>query len=215
MGSVVVHKDGFDITLPPAIDPTEQKRRRRNVQSHQAILQATLDLVNEIGYGRLTIEGIAAKAGVGKTTIYRWWRSKGELVIEALADVLTAKPIASSGDTRQDLLGIVEQAITLYGKETGSRTIIAGLIGDMHHNPELAAILREQFVQPRRNNNRELITRAIEHGDLPADTDIELLIDCLVAPIAYRALVTDQPVTPDLAAAIVDQILEPGPRSPK
>lgn len=202
------------IPLPPAIDPVEQKLRRRNVQSHQAILQATLDLVTEIGYNRLTIEGIAAKAGVGKTTIYRWWRSKGELVIEALADVLTAKPVVPSGDTRTDLTGIVDQAITLYSDDTGARSVIAGLISDMHHNPELAATLQEQFIEPRRANNRDLITSAIERGDLPVDTDIGLLIDRLVAPIAYRALITGQSITPNLAATTVDQILGPNPPSP-
>ena len=207
-------KNDANMPCPPAIDPVQQKVRRRNVQSHQAILQATLDLVNEVGYNRLTIEGIAAKAGVGKTTIYRWWRSKGELVIEALAEILTAKPVVPSGNTRTDLTGIAEQAITLYSDETGAQTIIAGLISDMHHNPELAATLREQFIEPRRADNRDLITSAIERGDLPADTDIGLLIDRLVAPIAYRALVTGAPITPNLAATIVNQILEPKPPSP-
>ena len=200
--------------LPPAIDPITQKVRRRNVRSHEAILRATLDLVNEAGYNRLTIEGIAARAGVGKTTIYRWWQSKGELVIEALADVLTAEPVVPSGDTRKDLTGIVEQAMVLYREETGALTIIAGLISDMHHNAELASTLRAQFIEPRRANNRDLILEAIQRNDLPVDTDIELLIDRLVAPVAYRALVTGMPIDPDLAITVVDQILgsdRPGP----
>ena len=177
------------------------------MKSHQAILEATVDLVHEIGYDRLTIEGIAARAGVGKSTIYRWWNSKGELVIEALAEILTATPVPDSGDTRRDLHAIVEQAIALYSDDTGARTIIAGLISDMNHNPDLATTLREQFIEPRRADNQEAVTRAIERGDLPTDTDIELLIDLLVAPIAYRALITDTPITPDVVIQLVDTVL--------
>ena len=206
-----MHEEPTPPPMPPAIDPAQQAARRRNVQSHQAILEATIDLVHEIGYDRLTIEGIAARAGVGKSTIYRWWNSKGELVIEALAEILTAPPIADSGDTRRDLVAIVEQAMTLYSDDVGARTIIAGLVSDMNHNPDLATTLREQFIEPRRADNRQAIARAIERGDLPTDTDLELLIDRLVAPIAYRALVTGAPTTPDTATQLVNQILGPTP----
>ena len=193
--------------VAPAAAGAVPREDRRNPQSHQAILQATLDLVQDIGYTRLTIEGIAAKAGVGKSTIYRWWRSKGELVIEALANILEAEPLPDSGDTRTDLIAIVHQGIALYSDETGARTIIAGLVGDIHHDPELATALRKRFIHPRRTSNRMAITRAIERGDLPAGTDIELLIDSLVAPISYRALITDAPMTPDIATKLVDQVL--------
>lgn len=193
--------------LPPAIDPAQQAARRRNVKSHRAILEATLDLVHEIGYERLTIEGIAARAGVGKSTIYRWWNSKGELVLEALAGILTAPPVPDSGDTRRDLTAIVEQAMILYSNDGDARTIIAGLVSEMNHNPDLADTLREQFIEPRRADNRETLTRAIERGDLPANTDIELLIDVLVSPVSYRALVTGAPIPPGFAEQVVDRIL--------
>jgi AcrR family transcriptional regulator len=196
-------------SLPPVGDPEATAVRRRNVKSHHAILRATRELVREAGYARLTIEGIAARAGVGKSTIYRWWRSIGELVVEALAEVLEARPTPDSGDTRQDLTAIVHQAMALYDEETGTRAIIAGLVADMHHNPDLAAALRERLIRPRRAGNREAIERAIARGDLPAGTDIELVIDVLVAPIAYRALITDAPITDELAIQLVDQVLGP------
>jgi AcrR family transcriptional regulator len=195
--------------LPPVGDPEATAVRRRNVKSHQAILRATRELVRDTGYERLTIEGIAAKAGVGKSTIYRWWRSKGELVVEALAEILEAPPLPDSGDTRQDLTAIVHQAMAQYDDDTGARAVIAGLVSDMHHNPDLAKALRERLIRPRRAGNREAIERAIARGDLPAGTDIELAIDVLVAPIAYRALITDAPITGDLAVQLVDQILGP------
>lgn len=193
--------------LPPSIDPVRRAVRRRNVKSHHAILDATLELVHEIGYDRLSIEGIAARAGVGKSTVYRWWNSKAELVVEALAEVLTAQPVPDSGDTRRDLTGIVEQTITLYSQDTGARGIIAGLVSDMTHNADLAATLREQFIEPRRAGNRAAVTRAIDRGDLPGDTDIELLIDRLVAPIAYRALITGAPLGPGIATELVSHVL--------
>jgi AcrR family transcriptional regulator len=195
--------------LPPVGDPEATAVRRRNVKSHHAILRATRELVREAGYARLTIEGIAAKAGVGKSTIYRWWRSKGELVVEALAEVLEARPTPDSGDTRQDLTAIVHQAMALYDEETGTRAIIAGLVSDMHHNPDFAEALRKRLIRPRRTGNREAIERAIARGDLAADTDVELLIDLLAAPIAYRALITDAPITDDLANELVDRVLGP------
>ncbi len=193
--------------LPRAIEPTRHAAGRRNVKSHHAILDATLELVHEVGYDRLSIEGIAARAGVGKSTVYRWWNSKGELVVEALAEVLTAQPVPDSGDTRRDLTGIVEQALSLYSQDTGARSIIAGLVSDMNHNADLAATLREQFIEPRRAGNRAAVTRAIERGDLPVDTDTELLIDRLVAPIAYRALITGAPLEPGIATELVDCVL--------
>lgn len=199
-------EDGM-VILPPAIEPTRHAARRRNVKSHHAILEATLDRVQEVGYNRLSIEGIAARAGVGKSTVYRWWNSKGELVLEALAEVLTPSPVPDSGDTRRDLTGIVEQAMRLYSQDTGARSIIAGLVSDMNHNADLADTLREQFIEPRRADNRAAVTRAIDRGDLPGDTDIELLIDSLVAPIAYRALITGAPLEPRIATQLVDQIL--------
>ena len=195
--------------LPPVGDPEATAVRRRNVKSHEAILHATRELVGESGYGSLTIEGIAARAGVGKSTIYRWWRSKGELVAEALAEILEARPIPDSGDTRQDLTAIVHQAMVLYEEETGARAIIVGLVSDMHHNPELAEALLERLIRPRRAGNREVVKHAMARGDLPADTDVELLIDVLVAPIAYRALITDAPITDGLATQLVDRLLGP------
>ena len=79
----------------------------------------------------------------------------------------------------------------------------------MHHNPELAEALLERLIRPRRAGNREVIKRAMARGDLPADTDVELLIDVLVAPVAYRALITDAPITDDLATQLVDRLLGP------
>jgi AcrR family transcriptional regulator len=199
----------------PASQSTDQSPpttdRRRDPRSHQAILQATLDQVQDVGYARLTIEGIAAEAGVGKSTVYRWWRSKAELVLDALADILEAPPVLDTGDTRSDLMGIVHQAVTLYSDETGARTVIAGLISDMNHDPRIATALRDRFIHPRRAGNREVVARAIERGELPADTDIELVIDILVAPISYRAIVTGTPTPSDIATKLVDQILDSEP----
>jgi AcrR family transcriptional regulator len=183
-------------------------QRRRDPGSHQAILQAALALVRETGYTRLTIEGIAAKAGVGKSTIYRWWTSKGDLVVEALTDILEPGEGPDTGQTRSDLIAIVQGIVDLYSDETAAQPIIAGLVSDMSHDPELAAALRERFVEPRRGHGRQAIARAIERGDLSPDVDIELILDVLVAPVFYRALVTGAPIEADLAATLVDLALK-------
>jgi len=188
-------------------DPTAGSGRRRDPRSHQAILDATLDLVEDVGYARLTIEGIAARAGVGKSTIYRWWSSKGALVIEALGEVLDPPPVPLTGDTRSELSGIVAQAMRLYSDETGARTIIAGLVADMHHDEDLRDALLDRFIRPRRAGNRVIVERAIARGDLPDGTDVELVIDRLVAPVSYRALVTWGEIGDDLPGALVDAVL--------
>ncbi len=189
------------------ISISDVPQRRRDPGSHQAILRAALTLVRETGYTRLTIEGIAAKAGVGKSTIYRWWTSKGDLVLEALAVVLEPGEGPDTGETRSDLIAIVQGFIDLYSDEAAAQPIIAGLVSDMSHDPDLAAALRKRFVDPRRVHGRQAITRGIQRGDLPPDADIELVLDVLVSPIFYRTLVTGAPIEADLATKLVDLVL--------
>lgn len=196
-----------DECLETAPIPQEQSDRRRDPDAHQAILDAALELARDVGYSQVTIEAIAAAAGVGKSTIYRWWDSKASLLLEALGHALHREPIPDSGDTRTDLIAIVQQTETFYVGDDSPRMVIAGLLGEMHHNPQLANDLRDRFIHPRRACYRSALERAQERGDLPPGSDLDVLLDILVAPISYRALMTGVPIPDDIATRLVDVVL--------
>src|SRR5712664_3982870 len=99
--------------------------RRRSIRSHQAILAATTQLLAEVGYTALTIEGVATRAGVGKATVYRWWPSKGALVIEAMNTALTMPSLPDSGDVRQDLLALVQGMVQIFANSPEGAVIPA------------------------------------------------------------------------------------------
>src|SRR6478609_6813817 len=111
--------------------------RRRSIRSHRAILSATNQLLAEVGYSALTIEGVAARAGVGKATVYRWWPSKGALTIEALVVNGSAPPTQDTADLRADLIDAVDRVITLLTTSTEGTTV-AALTADMVGDPALA-----------------------------------------------------------------------------
>jgi len=178
----------------------------RDPQAHRAIVQATLDVLGEVGYGRLTIEGVAARAGVGKTTIYRWWPSKFELTLEAVSNMLDLGPARNSGNSRDDLAGIAREVAAMLSDRTAA-SVIAALAADFARDPGLAEAQRERLVRPRWASDMEAIERAVERGDLPPDVDRRLVIDLLVAPLFYRAFITGEPVERDLPRKLADLLL--------
>jgi AcrR family transcriptional regulator len=140
--------------------------RYRNVRSHRAILTATNQLIAELGYGRLTIEGVAARAGVGKATVYRWWPSKGALVVDALSENRAAPPAHDTGSLRTDLVRAVEYVIdVLTASPEGS--IIPALTADLVGDPTLAEMFRTRILRPRRVVVEQMLHRAVERGELP------------------------------------------------
>jgi AcrR family transcriptional regulator len=188
----------------PAVTSPE---RRRSIRSHQAILAATAQLLAEVGYTALTIEGIAARAGVGKATVYRWWPSKEALVIEAMSAALAMPSFSETGNLRQDLLtvgnGIVE---TLAHTPAGA--VISALAADLMRDPDMAEQFRDQVIRPRRSAVTQILRRAADRGELPSDLDIELLLDVYAGAVFYRVLVSGEPVTDLLAEQLVSLLLD-------
>jgi AcrR family transcriptional regulator len=178
--------------------------RRRSAASHSAILQAAYELCQSDGYGRLTIEAIAARAGVGKQTIYRWWPSRGALMIDVfLPTVMGRSVVAAIDDIGMDVRARVRAlAEVLADPEIGPH--IAGLIGDAQTNPDLARRLDDRFVQPLRAALRGRLLDGQSQGYFAPDIDLDVLADTLFGPIWFRLLVTRDPLTAAYAEAVVD-----------
>jgi AcrR family transcriptional regulator len=183
-----------------------RRGRPRNLRTQQSILQATRELLEEVGYSRLTIEGVATKAGAGKATVYRWWSSKGELVLEAVADHIAIGVVPDTGDTRGDLLIATQQLIETFSDRLAGIVIFAA-IANLDDDSNMARIFRETAVTPWRQSAVEAIQRGIDRGDLPADTDIAFALDVIVGTVFQRTLVVAQPQTEGLSRSIIDLLV--------
>jgi AcrR family transcriptional regulator len=194
---------------------TSPKPDLRSERSKQAILDATRELLAEDGGVRaLTIEAVAARSGVAKTTIYRRWRDKWELALDAaMIDVLTTfdDPV-DVGDTRKELITFVNSAVkTLGSKPYGPA--MQGLASEVATDPQLARVYRDYVVDPRRRQIQAVIDRGIERGDLRPDTDPRLVQELLIGTIYYRLLFSGPPFDGKLGTRLVDTILD-GFRAP-
>ncbi|MEV4867597.1 TetR/AcrR family transcriptional regulator [Streptomyces syringium] len=193
---------------------SKQKERDRNdvlgstegPRGREAILRATLEVLAEQGYQRLAMEQVAARAGVHKATLYRWWPSKGNLVGWALGATLSTGPVPDTGNTRDDLIAWLEGTIANY-TSTPAGTALPALLSDLAHEPGTLAGFRRHFLDGRRANCEVLINRGVERGDIPADVDVEIFMDILAGPVFYRQVVTGVNFVEDLPEKIVDLLL--------
>jgi AcrR family transcriptional regulator len=178
-------------------------RPRRSATGH-AILRATRQILAEGGVHGLTVEGVAQRSGVAKTTIYRRWRSKEDLALAALLEVIREEaPARHLGSTRDALRTYLVQLIKnvnsrLYGR------ILRGLISEMAVDRELALGFREQVLARRITAIRGLLQRGIERGELRRSLDLEIAIDLLLGPIYYRLLMSGEPLT----SAFIDRLVQ-------
>ena len=177
----------------------------RGTRTERAILDATRELLAE--RGELTVEGVAARSGVAKTTIYRRWRGKDELALAVLIDMV--EQVVSTpdlGDTRQELGTFVDAAVKILGSTLMGR-VMQALVSDLATNSNLARAFRERVVAMRLAEVRRVIERGIERGDLRPDTDIELAHELLFGPVYYRLLLSGGPLDKHLAERIVDAVI--------
>ncbi len=170
-------------------------------------MQATAELLEEKGYGGVCIEAIAARAGVGKQTIYRWWSSKAAVIMEAYA-TRPAKNVATpdTGSVEADLHQMLAQLCFVL-TQTTSGSVIKGLIAEAQNNCEVSEAFRAYFVACRRAAIRTILERGIERGELRSNLDVELAIDTLFGPIWYRLLLQHTPLDDNFAAALVAHLL--------
>jgi AcrR family transcriptional regulator len=183
--------------------------RPRSDRSHQAIITATQELLVERGYRALTIEGVAARAGVGKQTIYRWWPSRAALVLEAylVASDRVRLPSPHSGSTREDVRALIGWLAAVLAEPTGGR-VVAGLVGDLQHDSDLAEGFRQDVVPARREAMLAALERGRERGEIRADADLELAVDALHGAVFYRLLLSGEPLDAAFAERLSDQVLD-------
>jgi AcrR family transcriptional regulator len=172
-----------------------------------AILEATRALLAEGGVQRLTVEGVAARSGVAKTTIYRRWRSKDELALAVLIDMVEQiASIPDLRDTRAEFVAFVDGAVRVLGSTLMGR-VMQGLVSDLAADPELAEAFRRRVVSIRVAEVRRLVDRGIARGDLRRDADYELAHELLFGPVYYRLLLSGEPLGEDLAERVVALVL--------
>jgi len=190
--------------LPP--DPL-----RRNPHSYAAILDATVDLLANVGYNRLTIERVASQAGVGKATVYRWWPSKARLVLEAVAERYEFEPMVQSGDLRTEVRELVRHAIEFMVK-TPFGHALPQLAADLADDPDARSLLIK-WLGPSRAAHLAVLYGAAGRADLPHDVDADLVLDVIAGTVLYRNMLgheIDERLVDQLTSLIVDRDL---PRS--
>jgi len=193
--------------MTASTDVPARPGRPRSAEADAAIRQATIDLLAEEGYANLTMSGVAATAGVSTATLYRRWRSKVDLVVDVLSVKSEERPLPDTGTLRGDCRAWLRQLVDGM-RETTSGPLMAGLVGEIGRNAELADALRTTLIGPRRAAFVELLERAERRGELRPGVDHELVIDMLSAPIYHRVLFTGAPISRGLADKVVDMVLE-------
>lgn len=179
----------------------EQRPGGRGERVRTAVLEATADLLTEVGYERLTVDEVASLAGVHKTTVYRRWPTKAELVADA-ARVHSQEnvPIPDTGTVLGDLQALARSVVANVGSEGGARRS-RSIVAAASHSHELAESMHS-FWAERLAVSVPIIERAIERGDLPPDTDANLIIETLIGPIWVRLLLTGESITEELADSV-------------
>ncbi|MFF0866476.1 TetR/AcrR family transcriptional regulator [Nonomuraea sp. NPDC003560] len=186
---------------------------RRSERSRQAILRAARELVSEVGYAKVSVEAIAARAGVGKQTIYRWWRSKGAVVFDSFLALSEGGPgdegvtLPDTGDIEADLKTVMRATVAEFA-DPGFEAPIRALNLEIVADPELAAQYREKLAGPVDEAKKARLRSAQRAGQLAPDADLDLALELLYAPLYQRWLLRSGPLTPQYADALVDLALK-------
>jgi AcrR family transcriptional regulator len=194
--------------------PARAIGRPRDARAGRAILTAALELMAERGVRDLRMDDVAERAGVGKATIYRRYRSKDALVSDAIATLVSEIAIPDTGSTRADLLALMRQAVELYSGSLAAR-LMPAVLEETRRNPGLATTVRDEFLAGRRAALGLVLKRGVRRGDLRRGLDLELALDVLAGPLFYRLLVTGGPIDERLAEGVVDLIMAGFARTPK
>ncbi|HVI10332.1 MAG TPA: TetR/AcrR family transcriptional regulator [Candidatus Binatia bacterium] len=180
--------------------------RPRSEQARLAILRTTLQLLGRNGFSDLTIEDVAAHAGVGKATVYRWWPNKAALIADAFAQSAGRRLLfPDTGSVLTDMSQQMRQLIKVFRSRRGR--IVAAILAGGQSDPELIAAFRERFLLPRRREAYITLQRAVERGELRRNVDMDLLLDSLYGPIYMRFLIRHERLTPDFVDELCRLVL--------
>ncbi len=190
------------------------KRGSRATDRTEAIMRTTLELGKEIGYAKLSIEAVAARAGVGKHTIYRRWSSKGALFLDSLLSLNKSDlDYPDTGDIVADLRRQIHAAIELLDRPPVG-PLYRALIGEALLNPQVAAALNDHFITPQAEKTLARLKVARDQGQLSPGFDLDLAMDILSGPLYFRALIVQEPLTHEYVDRVIEALftgMEPRP----
>ena len=188
--------------------PAPLRGRPRSEKARQAILKAAAELLLDRGLAAVSMDAVAERAGVSKATIYRWWPTKETLALDALytqwATVTTAPQ--DTGSLRGDLLELLQPWAALLRTGPYAR-VIAALLTEAQTDLAFRAEYQRHVIQPRRDHAREIFTRAIDRGEIPASLDLEVALDLIYGPLYLRLLQGHAPLDDAFVEAVVDLVL--------
>lgn len=196
---------------PAETDEASSSRPRIEGDREQEILQATLAVLCDVGYDRLTMDAVATKAKASKATLYRRWSSKSALVIDALIAEKEHPDIPDTGNLRDDL---VQMSCAMGGlSDKKPIGILASVLTASQRDPDFAAEFRERFLGPKVAANRVVYDRAKERGEIRADLDLELIAPALAGIVLHRIFMVGDTPSEELITAVIDQIIMPACRA--
>ena len=182
--------------------------RPRSEESRQSILRSTLKLLKQPGgFPELSIEAIAADANVGKTTVYRWWPSKAALVADSFfASSEDELQFPNTGSVQRDMSLQMRRVIRIFRSDRGK--VVAALLAGGQSDPDLLEAFRERFMWPKRRQAYQTLQRGIDRGELPADSDKDLILDSLYGPIYMRFLIRHDKLAESFADELCGLVLQ-------
>ena len=196
----------FVLDEPPTSTRRARPAGRRAEAREQAILDAAVELLVEVGYERLSMDGLAERAHASKATIYRHWSGKAEIVAEALRGrAHEHQELADLGELRADLLALVAGSCATLAEDG---PLVAAVVWAMRADPVLASLMRENIVEEVQSSVEQLVRRAVERGELIRG-DAALVADVLLAMVLQRLLLTDEPLDDAFRLRMVDEVAVP------
>ncbi|TYP73165.1 TetR/AcrR family transcriptional regulator [Paenibacillus methanolicus] len=184
-----------------------KRGRPRNMDTHDAILTASYDLLLECGFGEVTVEKIAERAKVSKATIYKWWPNKAAVVMDGFLFAATARlPVPDTGSVSGDVLAHATNTARFTRSREG--VVLLEIIGEGQIDASLAEALRTRYIQPRRLEFRGILEKGMQRGELPASVDVALITDLIYGSIFYRLLVSGDPVDDAYVEQLVQHVFD-------
>jgi AcrR family transcriptional regulator len=184
-----------------------KRGRPRSESAKAAILAAAAAILREQGLREMTIDTVAARAGVSKATIYRWWDSKAELALDTiLAEALQRLPLPDTGTLAGDLRYRARATVRAFRSPTLG-PVFASLIGEAQADPDFAIAFRDRVIRPLREASEEIFKRAIARGEIAEGVPVDAALDLLVSPAYYRLLLRTGPLDTRFADQVADLLL--------
>ena len=194
------------MTTPTTIGEAARRGRPRDVKRDRDLIEATQDMLIDVGYDRLTIDAVASRVGAGKATVYRRWPNKMALVVEAVTALHHSQPPPHTGSLRSDLMVLAEAFV---GHDSRRTAVIAGLLTAMAHDDHLRATVSAAIGRPRIAEFAAVIDAAIERGEVRRDCDVALMSRIFPGLAFHQVAGLGAPMDTAFVELVMDGVLMP------